>query len=717
MRFIILILFSTISYTLQAQDTIHMRGRKPFITKVLEVDENTITILKDSVDNITEVIKLAEIKVIKYNGGYVERHFVDSISNYQDYVTLRDEGVVRCFVVEVSENHIHIEQHNVDTFRIISLDSIAFIKYASGFNEKYNELLVKDKPKLANEETGLANAHQAGRAKPPTSTPTSVPVAAPVAVTKLPSREVIAQNAAKPDDRKSKPTKEEKPPKDGKQLEAVTVVANRSNDPFKIGIGVITDTTNGLNRSFALQALLKNNPIERNDTVLQPTIKDYPYRTRYFVTGTFSNGRCNLKFYKNGKKTAVVQGSDWKDVYAKLTLLLKEDGYEAANRRFKDVFEGSHLAVPFGRVSEGLPGRMEHRVPYVLRSDSLLGKQIRMTFVRNRGDEALAENMVRNIYGAYKNSNETELYFFRGEDVPESVRKVARPLIFPRHYSLEPSLNYLACGNQFLQEKDLESATVSYFAALNSSDQLITSPAEKSIVRGRIFDALASLSLQFPKPRTHCAAIYKLCADLNYSFVNSGKCRQKRNEYYTQIGKIEKVLEEAETKARQIRATRTKGLLAGLAVMAGGFAAETSVGAEDMLTKSLEILESTSDATSNASTALDNIYKGIEQKINSSSFVVEGSEIDGESLDLLATREIWLFLTQHEQESKDLILRFASNKNHLRKLTEEYLKAGGGEDKQQLANQFFTQMSKIYAFSVAAEARGIDLNENVLKKF
>jgi hypothetical protein len=417
----------------------------------------------------------------------------------------------------------------------------------------------------------------------------------------------------------------------------------------------------------------------------------------------------------------VTTSKDWKTIYKMLTTELTAEGFEFDRRvSTPDEEESgrSHSIHSTTRVNgkhanECLPGRLRNVVPY----SPIIDTVQKISNVKTYHPLDLYDD-VRFIYGSYSVFDENELFFFRNNDVPYTIKEAVRPLIFPASSWLTPALCYLSDGYRFSEKKAYGPALSCYYAALFSSNTLLASPLVKAYIRSIIFDQLSKAHLAASKDRVYTSGVFKLGADLNAAYVTSEEGVSQANAYEMQIRKIEDICNTAEDKARQIRGEkRMGGVLA--AVNYAGAAATAS--ATDNTTSQMLMDQGNSTLTASfnqageASKLLADQFTGIQGQVHSGDFITSGESADvGRSF---LAGEVLFYLQRSPNLVRDVLLKYSADKPHLHDLIITYYNESNTARKSAILGDIYRHVSGIEAAVVNYEIRNYPVPEKIKSTF
>lgn len=479
-----------------------------------------------------------------------------------------------------------------------------------------------------------------------------------------------------------------------------------------LGIGLILDSANGLSRSFALFELFQNHLLFDNADTLYPVMVDYPFNSPHAITGVFNENNAKFKIYRNGKKVKEITAmKDWKDIYLKIGQELTSNKDFKLPPKFRTVSEGAVDNVDARNIKDCLPGSIALLVPYSKILDTV--RAFANVKYYSSGDPYINN---KELFGKYNTYKENKLFFFRNDNIPYNLKNAAKPLVFPLCKSLAPCLTYLSSGKILTNEQDYGASLNSYYSALVTSNNILASPFERALIRKLIYSEVSKTHQLLSSSRLHSALLFQLGADLNKAYLDSDDARAKRNEYYTNISKIENLCTKAEDKAREIRGQKRLGGILAAISYAGALSSVSAYDntASDALMSQAETYFTTSmDQASSVSVALAKQYENIEDKINAESFVTS----DGSAIELgksFLAGEICYYMTIDPESVKNVLLAYASGKHRLLSLMHSFY---SDQKNDSTVRDIFFHVSEMEAKMLNAEVRNIPLTEKILSTF
>jgi len=142
--FLVSVLYASKNY---AQDTLFLKNTKKIVAEVLEVEDVVIIykpFSKKSSNTDVSKIDKTEVLSISYKNGYNETF---STAQAQiDAIQLIDLRTIEGKIIEVDEKRVFLKLPDMagDLLTSIPIDSIAIIRYANNFEEKYNDFTIKN---------------------------------------------------------------------------------------------------------------------------------------------------------------------------------------------------------------------------------------------------------------------------------------------------------------------------------------------------------------------------------------------------------------------------------------------------------------------------------------------------------------------------------------------------------------------------------------------
>jgi Leucine-rich repeat (LRR) protein len=125
------------------QDTVRLRNGRSFATEIVEINDDYFLFRNDArVDSVYRLNK-ADVASISYKSGFREV-YGEATAPAFDTITLNTLNAVEGRIVEVQEKGIVFRdgEGELAANRFMAFDSIAYIHYANGFAEKYNDLQI-----------------------------------------------------------------------------------------------------------------------------------------------------------------------------------------------------------------------------------------------------------------------------------------------------------------------------------------------------------------------------------------------------------------------------------------------------------------------------------------------------------------------------------------------------------------------------------------------
>ncbi len=489
---------------------------------------------------------------------------------------------------------------------------------------------------------------------------------------------------------------------------------SKISDNKTLGIGLIIDSTTNLSRSFAAYELFKKNFIVNNHDTLYPIMIDYPFNTTYAITGIFCDQNAKFKFYKNGRKIKeLISSKGWKDIYLKIGNELGIDGYKF-KQKIVPINEGNSINMDEKNIENCFPGSTEIKIPYSRIIDTFRNYANIKYYYNNNPYISVKE-----LFGNIGVNKENKLFFFRNDNVPYNLKDVAKPLVFPLFKSLTSSLTYLSCGKQFTVRNDYGAALNSYFSALICSNTVLASPFERALIRELTYEEISLVQKSISTNRINSSSLFKLGADLNKAYLESQIAQKQRLDYYEGISKIEDLCAKAESKAREIRGTkRLGGLLATISYVGAlsSVSAYDNTASNALLEQSQVAFEQSFSQADEASTALEEQFKNIENQIETKSFISS----DGIQLEIgksFLAGEVYYYLSTQPEVVKNVLLSYSSDKPKLKGLIETFYEKKQFSNETLALNKIFLQMSEIEAKILNTEVRNIQLTEKLKSTF
>lgn len=156
----------SVLFKVKAQDTLFIRGEEPLIARVTEVSDDGFVIVQKSMNNklVTEKIKVADIKAIRYKNGFEEKYKTNDKSFYNDTVQLINSKKIICTVIEHNDDfNVIVDTYDSYGLFAISFDTISYIFYHTGKFELVQELISADDGNTDATGKGLIDSSQAFR--------------------------------------------------------------------------------------------------------------------------------------------------------------------------------------------------------------------------------------------------------------------------------------------------------------------------------------------------------------------------------------------------------------------------------------------------------------------------------------------------------------------------------------------------------------------------
>lgn len=679
---------------LKGQDTIILRNNSTIVATVNEVGEEFILFTRINNQNkkVPEKISLTDVRRIKYKSGYVDKiNKIDTSKADKDQIQFISSKTLKCTILEVNDEDVLVDLANKDTVLNIPIKMIANIKYANGFIEKRNDIIVEKKP-------DPVNPKQADKS-PSSKTLSSASVANN---TKKQATDIVANNSKF----NAKSIKEDALEKQSSSSSKALTTPENTNPKSKkyLGICFVVDSATNLSRSFAMYQIFNSNKIISNGDTIIPVLADYPFGYDYSIQGFFKKNNAEFKIFKEGKKVNISTTKSWKDIYNKIATELAPT---ASIKKSIDVDEGSRQHVEESNIKDCLPGFELIKVPSATVVSKLKSFKLRYTPSKDPIKETTE------IYGKYSTYNEKDLFFFRNSDVPEKLKEATRPLVFPLYKSVAPCLKYLSYGIQLKSEKKYLAALNCFFAALYSSNTIIASPYEKASARAMIYEEIYSTYSILNPQNLNTIALFKLGADLNNAYLNSEAAIKTREEYDNSIIELEKMCTAAEDAAKKIRGQKRLGGILAIASAAGSIASVSPIDntfSDALMKQSVSILNQTFDQSSKASEALYEQFKNLE--VDSKSFIIA----DGESVEIgksFLADEVVYYLIVDSESCYNVLTSFSSDKTNLNKLFKDY----NTSKNESILGDIYTHISEIEARVLNFELRKMKLPDNIKSSF
>lgn len=711
-----------------SQDTIYQRAKPPFAATVMELDENFVKLkrLSNGIEGNPELIKVAELKKIKFKGGYIERFKTDTF-NRIDKITFVNNASINCNVEEVNQYYVIAESLQGDSLIILPVDSLSSITFSNGYVENFHpqrkpviEKKLEELPKQEIVKTENApvidkskTREQSGSGRKQSTS--SVQEAetlkvrdteTAVAVNKETSPVIKAVAVEK-----KEPEKKAKKPSGSKTKPVDYNLNSIAGHPF-LGIGLIVDSATGLSRSFAFYELFKNNLLASETDTLYPVMLDYQFNAPYAITGTSGPTLFRLKLYKNGKKLKEVTAkNDWADIYNKVVAAFSSIKIGRLSNKFRSVSEGSIENIDAKRIQNSFPGTIETHVPY----HKIIEPFRQSANISFYYSKSAYQNM-RDLYGKFSQFIENKLFFFRNDNIPANLKEVTKPLVFPLYKSLSPSLTYLSSGKQLQEEDDHGAALSAFYAALYTSNEILASPYERALIRKEVFELISSSHRSLSSNRTYTSTLFKLGQQLNQAYINSPEAKNDRDTYYASIEKVKDLCVKAEDKAREIRSQNRMGLFMTALSVAGSVATADAVDnsvSEAFMDQATTYLTTTFAESDKLSTALTEQYKGVENMISSEEFITT----DGTSIELgkpYLAGEVYYHLKHNPAAVQPILVEYAKDKPKLNRLIGSFY---ANQQDDAVLNSIFLHLSEMEAKIVNNEVRNLPLNEKTTSTF
>ncbi|MFM7671942.1 MAG: hypothetical protein ACKO6Q_05040 [Bacteroidota bacterium] len=505
-----------------------------------------------------------------------------------------------------------------------------------------------------------------------------------------------------------------KKPKPAERL----TLANIGEQPY-IGIGEIQDSATGMSRSFALYELLRDRPIIREGVTLAPVFIDYPFGVPYAISGQFRPSGVLLKFYENGKKVAerTFKPNDWQMIWIKVSDWMGGQPLVLGKKEKVEVDEGSAFDLPkFTPIAELLPGaEMVIKVPdyKVVPKFEYISVGV---FGGKRGLENPYEH-VKNVYGNYSKFKESELYFFDGTDVPYEAKKAARTIALPLYRTPRPALQYVGTEKYFTEQKDYGAAFQTCLATLSSSDDIFIGPQEQALIREKTFEKMARAQVSISSDRKYTESLFLLASKLNGTYSKDTISLSESKKYYDAIQPLKKQLTSAEQMAMKIRSTRTIGIINAAGAFTGAMASSiggaSSAASQPYINLMQTTMNNTFSTTSAMNEKLRDLFEGIDDNINSKSFLA-GKELEADFGKPLVAAEVYYHLSRHPTLMKATLTEYASDKPQLNKLIKEFYVA---KDPAKALVNLYNHFALIERQVLNFETRGMAVPTTISSKF
>ena len=674
-----LLIFSQVA----AQDTILLKNTTALIAYVDEVGEDTLQIHYPAMagNPKTDKIPLSAIRKINYKSGYTENMKASLPDNHKtDEIQLVSAATIHGYILEVADTAVIIDLQAKDSTAVIPLSQVVQIRYASGYLETYHQLQTK-----ITEPVLIVKNNKQEKGSPP---------------------QMSVNN-------KAGETTKGYPPAVSSNSNASKNLGEQKN--ISLGIGMMIDSLSVLNRSFAFYQLFRDNPVILNGAVLNPRLIDYPfsYETDYAVTGMFYSRYALIKLYKKGKKIKEIRTqNDWNDIYIKIAGEISGGNAVIAKKKIT-VDEGSHYHFPDSHIDEYFPGGEEIKLTSPLIHEKLKD-HMKVAYTVSKD----IHKDIRDIYLKYSRYNENSLFFFRNDNVPTALKNAVRPILFPLYKRIYSSVAYLDYGTLLLQHKEYGESANCLMSALYASHNLLSSPYDKSLIRNMVFSELSDLHAASAN-RTYTVGLFKLAAGLNQEFLNSEEARNQRSEYYNGINAIQQTSIKAEDAARKIRGQKRLGGFMAIVSIASAAAttnAYDNTVSNAFLDQANATFSQTFTQASEASNALNEQYKNIEETIDAKSFLTA----DGESVEIgksFLAEEVFHFLNKSPGLYQKLLLGFCADKPVLKKLVTDFYTASDNLQQAKLLKEIAVKMAELEVKVLNYELRNIPLPLNIKNSF
>lgn len=484
----------------------------------------------------------------------------------------------------------------------------------------------------------------------------------------------------------------------------------RVDEDSYIGIALIFDSTTGISRSFSFYKLLKNHPVFVNQNRLVPVMVDYQFNSPYAISGISTENFFKLKFYKSGKKIKEATiDKNWKKIYDEIANTFGQDPVLTKNTKPINIEHLKKYSFKSNRIRECFPGRIAIQVP----STSIIDTFRRFANIQPFPLRKKYEDVV-DLYKKFTEFDERKLFFFRNGNVPYSVIDIAEHLVTPLYTSLMPCLTYLSVGHKLKMDGDYGAAVNCFLSSLQTSNNLLASPYEKALSRAMAFKELSLTHLATSQNRIETSKLFYLGYEINFEFTSSQDAKQQRKDYYKNIGKIEKICTEAENKALSIRSQERTGYLMALTSAATAYAyskVDNYAMANAELDQGEKYITASLESSSKISSTLYEQFKGVNNKVNTSSFLTEGNFTDlGRSY---LADEVCYYLLKYPQLIKNILIRFANDKPKLKVLVKNFYEPGNSKN----ISAIYLQLFEIEKYVLNYEIRGKKIDKIILDTF
>lgn len=491
----------------------------------------------------------------------------------------------------------------------------------------------------------------------------------------------------------------------------VLTISNGLNRPH-LAIGIIADSVTSLSRTYAMYEIFKKNPLIINGDTLYPLITDYHFNTFYAIRGYCNESGFTLKISKGGNKFKEIKvADDWKAVYNAVARALLNDENAEVAARVKAPDEGGVDKVNSRKIRNCMPGTIDIDVPRNTILDTF-SSYVNVAYYNPKN----SFETLKKLYGKYITSDEKDLFFFRNNQVPSGLKTAARPLVFPLSNSLMPCLTYLSVAKQLEEEQDLGAAANALQSCLMTSNKLLASNLEKSLIRSIAFNEMSKLQQVISDKRILSTALFALGAKLNSVYTASAEATEARKKYYDGIAEVEKLCTAAEKKAFEIRGQKRFGGFMALTAAAGSVAtisAYDNTISNSFMDQATTYLTTSMDAATQVSNALQQQFAGINDKIDAGSALTSDASKAELGKSFLAA-EVGYYLLASPLAVKDVLYNFAADKLKCKELLDAFYSINQSAANLQPLLIYFTEMEKNI---LNYEVRNIAVPANIISAF